>query len=117
MTLVMPLTFFVTSALISDDNTLSFNYFLTCLISMTLGILLGAGFSSYVLVTIRDIKFYPFITWFISLLVGVLTGFIVFFFVEPVVSIIGNVPLVIGFFISAWTLSLKSPSAKDARGS
>lgn len=110
MMLVMPLAFFISTGLISDSKELSFNYFLTCLVSVTLGVLLGAGFSNYFLSRIRKIKFFPFFAWLISLAVGIVLGSITLTFVEAHVSIIGSTEFMIGFFIAAWTHSLKSPA-------
>ncbi|WP_105265403.1 hypothetical protein [Pseudoalteromonas sp. T1lg76] len=108
MVLVMPLAFFISTGLISDTKELGLNYFLTCFVSVTFGILLGAGFSNYVLSKIRKIKFFPFFAWLISLAVGIMLGFITLAFVETRVSIIGSTELMIGFFIAAWIQSLKS---------
>lgn len=116
MVLVVPLTFFITSGLIGDDKALDLNRFVVCMISVTLGILLGAAFAKYVLVTLRNIRFYPFVCWLLSLAAGILSGAIVLVFVNPVVSVIGDTEITIGFFISAWFLSLKSPANKDGQG-
>ncbi|WNO59453.1 hypothetical protein [Rheinheimera sp. MMS21-TC3] len=110
MILVMPLSFFISTGLISDSKELSFNYFLTCFVSVTLGILLGAGFSNYFLSRIRKIKFFPFFAWLISLAVGMVLGFITLAFVETHISIIGSTEIMMGFVIVSWIQSLKSPA-------
>jgi len=110
MILVMPLAFFISTGLISDSKELSLNYFLTCFFSVTLGILSGAGFSSYFLSRMRKIKCFAFFAWLISLAVGIVLGLIALTFIEDHLSIIGSAEFMIGFFIAAWTHSLKSPA-------
>lgn len=117
MVLVMPLAFFISTGLLSDTTELSFNYFLTCFVSITFGILLGSGFFSYFLVSIRRMKFSPLFTWLITLAVGILLGFITIEFVEAHVSIFSSIEFVIGFFLAAWTLSLKSPTSSISNSS
>ncbi|HLV49216.1 MAG TPA: hypothetical protein VKY35_09175 [Aliidiomarina sp.] len=117
MVLVIPLAFFVTKGLYSDSGNLSFNYFLTCFVSVTLGLLLGAAFFRYFLIRIRKIKLFPFIAWLIILGVGLLLGLFTVEFIEDNLSIINSIEFMMGFFLAAWTLSLKSPGNINGKSS
>lgn len=110
MVLMLPLVFFVTSGLVSNDKDLSFNYLLMCIISVIPGVLLGAGFSKYFLRRMSKIKFFPFIVWLISLVACILLSVIVTVFVQPHLSVLGRTEFMLGFFISAWSLSLNRPT-------
>ncbi|WP_127024944.1 hypothetical protein [Rheinheimera mangrovi] len=106
--LVVPITFVITSVLLRADKNLSFDYLLTCIISGGLGIVLAAGFYTYVLKKMSKMKFYPLVSFFVIFVASMLLIVLILFFINPTITVIGSSEVALGFLVSAFSLSSKS---------